>query len=433
MLTPHNDKPLTTKAIESMKPGCKDKADVGENRGLRITCGATGTRTFFYRYVSPVTHKLTQLKIGAFPQISLAMARVKLQKLKEIRAEGRCPAQEHKAVLAQQHEEQAALQKVESVSVWTVEALIELYLTQRIEDRITPDGKRIPGVRKLKGQKETRRLLVKNVVPVLGHRTASEVTRKEIVELANSVVARGANVLAGSMVRELSLAYEYAIGLGRFDDDFANPALLAKNSLRQARIKLTSKRGTRVLNEDELAKFLHWLPGAAFTPTIKNVLRLTFWTGCRTGEVCAIAWKDVDLNKGTIHLNEDMTKTGVGRYVQLPVQAIEFLKVLKMTSDKYLFPSQATKLPIQQKYLTENAWRLRKEGLMLDIPHWTPHDLRRTVRTGLSRLGCPGEVAEAIIGHTRGGVEGIYNLYTYDAESKKWLQAWADYMDSLFA
>ncbi|WP_445012956.1 phage integrase central domain-containing protein, partial [Enterobacter hormaechei] len=85
------------------------------------------------------------------------------------------------------------------------------------------DGKRIPGVRKLKGQKETRRLLVKNVVPVLGHRTASEVTRKEIVELANSVVARGANVLAGSMVRELSLAYEYAIGLGRFDDDFANP------------------------------------------------------------------------------------------------------------------------------------------------------------------------------------------------------------------
>ena len=128
-----------------------------------------------------------------------------------------------------------------------------------------------------------------------------------------------------------------------------------------------------------------------------------------------------------------MTKTGVGRYVQLPVQAIEFLKVLKMTSDKYLFPSQATKLPIQQKYLTENAWRLRKEGLMLDIPHWTPHDLRRTVRTGLSRLGCPGEVAEAIIGHTRGGVEGIYNLYTYDAESKKWLQAWADYMDSLFA
>lgn len=35
---------------------------------------------------------------------------------------------------------------------------------------------------------------------------------------------------------------------------------------------------------------------------------------------------------------------------------------------------------------------------MLDIPHWTPHDLRRTVRTGLSRLQCPNEVAEAYWG-----------------------------------
>jgi integrase len=68
---------------------------------------------------------------------------------------------------------------------------------------------------------------------------------------------------------------------------------------------------------------------------------------------------------------------------------------------------------------------------MRDIPHWTPHDLRRTVRTRLSRLQCPNEVAEAVLGHTRGGVEGIYNLYKYDAECRKWLQVWADYLDSL--
>ena len=50
------------------------------------------------------------------------------------------------------------------------------------------------------------------------------------------------------MLRELSLAYEFAIGLGRFDDSYANPALLAKSSLRQTRIKLTNERGTRVLS-----------------------------------------------------------------------------------------------------------------------------------------------------------------------------------------
>ncbi len=123
---------------------------------------------------------------------------------------------------------------------------------------------------------------------------------------------------------------------------------------------------------------------------MKNVFRLTLWTGCRTGEVRAMAWDDVDLEKGTIHLKE--AKTGIKRYVQLPHQAITYLKSMRMNSDKYLFLSQVTKLPIQQKYLTECAWRLRKEDKMLDIPDWSPHDLRRAVRTGLAKLGCPNEV-----------------------------------------
>ena len=68
---------------------------------------------------------------------------------------------------------------------------------------------------------------------------------------------------------------------------------------------------------------------------------------------------------------------------------------------------------------------------MIDIPHWTPHDLRRTVRTGLSRLGCPSEVAEAVLGHSRKGIEGTYDLHRYEAECKVWLQKWADYLDTL--
>ncbi|MCX9001645.1 tyrosine-type recombinase/integrase [Citrobacter portucalensis] len=416
-------RPLSFKAVEMMKPGDKDKADVGENRGLRVSCGATGVKSFFYRYTSPLTGKLAQVKIGNFPQTSLAAARLKLHELKLLRQEGRCPATELKKDKLQRaiEAEQAKIPEL------TVQGLVELYLTERIEDRKTKDGKVIPGARKPKGQAEVRRTLYGDVVKSLGTRNAAEITRQDVINLINGIVARGATVQAGNVLRELSLAYEFAIGLGRFNDNFANPALLAKSSLRQTRIKLTNGRGTRVLSEDELAKFLKWLPGSAYTPTIKNVLRLTLWTGCRTGEVCNMAWKDVDLEKGTIHLRE--TKTGIERYVQLSDQAIDFLKVLRLTSDKYLFPSQATKKPIQQKYLTENSWRLRESGQMLDIPHWTPHDLRRTVRTGLSRLQCPNEVAEAILGHTRGGVEGIYNLYKYDAECRKWLQVWADYLD----
>jgi hypothetical protein len=39
-------KPLLFKTIETMKPDDKDKADSGENRGLRVSCGATGVKYF---------------------------------------------------------------------------------------------------------------------------------------------------------------------------------------------------------------------------------------------------------------------------------------------------------------------------------------------------------------------------------------------------
>ncbi|ELY4661414.1 integrase family protein [Cronobacter muytjensii] len=274
--------PVWFKAKEMIKPGDKDKADIGENRGLCVSYGATGVKSFFYRYTSPVTGKLAQVKIGNFPQTSLAVARLKLNELKLLRQEGRCPASE----LKQEKQRRAIEAEQAKVPELTVQGLVELYLTERTEGRKTKEGKIIPGARKKKGQDEVRRTLYADAVDKLGDRNAAEITRNDVITLINGIVARGAKVQAGNVLRELSLAYEFAIGLGRFDASFANPALLAKSSLRQTRSKLTNNRGTRVQSEAELKKFLQWLPGSAFSPTIKNVLRLTLWAGCRTGEVC---------------------------------------------------------------------------------------------------------------------------------------------------
>lgn len=63
-----------------------------------------------------------------------------------------------------------------------------------------------------------RRTLYGNAVKHLGTRIAKEITRKDVIDLVNSIVARGANVQAGNVLRELSLAYEFAIGLGHFTE-----------------------------------------------------------------------------------------------------------------------------------------------------------------------------------------------------------------------
>ena len=310
-----------------------------------------------------------------------------------------------------------------------VKDLIELYLSQYIEDHYSENGRLIAGARKPKGQDEVRRTLHNDVVIPFGDRLASSMTRKEIAEhILRIVNERGASVQAGSVLREWVAAYRFAIALDKFDDNFVNPALLAKETLKMSTVKLTNNKGTRAFDHNELSNFLNWLNTSNFTKKIQNVFLLTLLTGCRTGEICAIAWDDIDLEMKTIFLRE--TKTGTSRYVQLSTQAVELIKTFDR-STKYLFQMRLQEKPIQQKYLTERTWTLRKNGFMLDIEHWSPHDLRRTVRTGLARLGCPNEVGEAILGHSKKGIEGTYNLHSYDKECRFWLQKWADYLDSL--
>ncbi len=87
-----------------------------------------------------------------------------------------------------------------------------------------------------------------------------------------------------------------------------------------------------------------------------------------------MAWEDVNLDKGTVHLRE--TKSGIEHHVQLSIQATQFLQSLYTEKERFLFPLRLTHKPVQQSSLSLFASKLRKKGKMLDIPHWTPHDNR---------------------------------------------------------
>lgn len=280
-----------------------------------------------------------------------------------------------------------------------------------------------------------------DAVRVFGDRQADSIVRKDIVEFIKKIIDRGAQVQAGRVLSELIAAYDYAIGLDYFVENFANPALLAKSSLKQTRLKLTSNKRTRVLSESELKHVLTWLPESGFSKHHKSILMIALWTGARTGEICSAEWKDIDFEKATWHLKG--TKNGSERFVQLSKQCVAHLKGLPSLNSIYLFPSFRTGKPIAQKTLTEAKWILKGEGRAKnhnlqpqqlwpqDMEDWNPHDLRRTLRTNLSRLGCPTDIAEAVLGHSKKGIEGTYNLHTYENECAVWLQKWADHMDSI--
>jgi hypothetical protein len=61
----------------------------------------------------------------------------------------------------------------------------------------------------------------------------------------------------------------------------------------------------------------------------------------------------------------------------------------------------------------------------VDLEPWVNHDLRRVVRSGLSRLRVVDEIAESLLAHRRKGIQGVYDVHDYLEEKKEALTLWA--------
>lgn len=86
-------------------------------------------------------------------------------------------------------------------------------------------------------------------------------------------------------------------------------------------------------NQDEEARLL----AAARHPMDAAWIKLAIWTGLRTGELCALAWEDIDLDRGELTVRRNITqlrtfkppKTGKERVIVLLPPAKEALRELR--------------------------------------------------------------------------------------------------------
>src|SRR5689334_4604118 len=67
----------------------------------------------------------------------------------------------------------------------------------------------------------------------------------------------------------------------------------------------------------------------------------------------------------------------------------------------------------------------------VELPRWTNHDIRRTVRSHLSRLKVAEEAREAILAHVRPGIKSTYDHYDYLDEKREALELWAARLRSI--
>lgn len=175
------------------------------------------------------------------------------------------------------------------------------------------------------------------------------------------------------------------------------------------------------------------------TPNFGRENELSVWLllalCVRKMELLSARWDAFDLDAGIRTLAKEKTKTRSSIRIPLAEPVIAWLKEARIFSfgKPYVFPARRlvrSRMGVQRKNRYEHVGPdtlnvALKRLKVLDIEHFTVHDMRRTARTHLARLGVDRFVAERSLNHKLGNVEGIYDRHDYFAERAAALGAWA--------
>jgi integrase len=233
---------------------------------------------------------------------------------------------------------------------------------------------------------------------------ASAVDRKKIADLLDTIGKNHGPVSANRARSALSAMFSWTMRRGLHE---SNPVIGTEMRRERSRV--------RVLTDAELATIWKALGAGDFS----DIVRLLVLTGQRAGEIGGLRWAEIDFERGLISLPPQRTKNGHPHSIPMskPVRAI--LKARPQTRE-FVFG----------RGIGFTGWNAAKHQLAarIAIEHWTLHDLRRTLATGLQRLGVRLEVTEAILNHvsgSRAGVVGVYQRHNWTDEKKAALDAWA--------
>jgi integrase len=245
-------------------------------------------------------------------------------------------------------------------------------------------------------------------------RPLAEIKRAEIAARLQEIVKEYGRTAAARARSTLSSLFSWSMKEGLCE---ANPVIATNDPLGN----IDNSRD-RVLSDAELVTV--WK--ATRDDDFGRIVRLLVLSGCRRDEIGSLRWGEIDLGAGTLTIAAERSKNRRAHTLTLPPMALDILKSIPRRDGRdYVFGQRGGGYA---------RWGWHTEALrerLGEMPAWTLHDLRRTFRTGLGRLGIPSHVAELAINHTPGGIEAVYDRHRYQGEIAAALGLWANHISAI--
>jgi integrase len=270
-----------------------------------------------------------------------------------------------------------------------------------------------------------QRVLDVEVLPRWRTRDARTIKPREVVELIDGIAARGKPSMANKVASIIGQMFRFGVQRALVD---TSPVVLmgSPGGIEKPR--------SRALDDAELAVFLANLDDVYRSHATKHALRALLYTGQRRGELYGAEWRDIDFKTAIWTVRPEVSKTGETQLVPLTAPAVAAFKRLKVRAgrSRFVVPDASGTKPADPKILTRAVARSQKTWKQLKVKRpFVVHDLRRTLRTHLAKLGVEPHVAERVIGHKQRGIIAVYDVHSYLDEKRAALEKWAKHVVEL--
>jgi integrase len=382
---------LTQKSIGSLElpPGKTEHIEFCDDIpgfGLRLRAGKSKTtKTLVFQYKLGDKHR--RVTLGPFEAIGSEQARkIASEMYAKVRL-GHDPAGEKAESRAKVAE--------------TMEAALRSYLPHQ-KSRLKP-----------RSYTEIERHLLSHAKPFHALQLA-KIDRRAVAARLAEIATKSGSITSNRVRASLSAFFAWTIRQGLLD---SNPVVGTGREQEKSR--------DRVLSDAELAAIWNALDDDDFGAIIK----LLTLTAQRASEIAGLRWTEITGDQ--IVLPAERTKNAREHRIPLSAPAIAILETRSRRLDRdFIFGRRAGPFTGWGKCRAAINDRIR-ESTGAALPHWTPHDLRRTAATRMADLGVQPHVVEAVLNHVSGhkaGVAGIYNRATYTAEKRQALEIWASHV-----